>query len=102
MDDVDRLIEHLESLPGVKRKGTTARPAWYVDDRLIARAEEPDRWTIRCDFDLREQLLDAHPSTFGVPPRIDAHQKVEAYLDDGEWTAIRQALDAAWAMQRKH
>ena len=34
-------LEHVGRLamshPGVKRKGTEARPAWYVDDRLVAR-----------------------------------------------------------------
>ena len=32
LDDVDRIARSHE---GVKRKGTEARPAWYVDDRLV-------------------------------------------------------------------
>ena len=32
--------ELLESLPGVKRKGSTEQPAWYVHDRLVARLVE--------------------------------------------------------------
>lgn len=97
----DRLIAYVEALPGVKRKGTAARPAWYVHDRLVARAEESDRWIIRCRFALREELLEQHPQTFGVRPQFDAHEKVEAYLSDGDQDAICRALQAAWQMQRE-
>lgn len=99
-DTSRRLVEHLEALPRVQRKGTTARPSWYVDDRLIARAETADRWIVRCDFATRESLLE-DPVTFGVRPQFEAHQKVEVYLDEGDPDAIERALDAAWEMQRK-
>ncbi|GAB3583407.1 hypothetical protein [Calidifontibacter terrae] len=99
MDRTDGLINHLEALPGVKRKGTAARPAWYLHNRLVARAEEADRWVIRCTFALREELLDAYPDTFGVRPQFEAHEKIEAYPDVGVLAAIERALDAAWEMQ---
>lgn len=100
-DRARRLIDHVESLAGVKRKGTSARPAWYVDNRLVARAESTDRWIIRCRFDVRERLLTDHPDSFGVRPRMEAHEKVEAYPQEGDLDAIERALDAAWEMQRR-
>ena len=95
-----RLVEHIESLDGVRRKGTSAVPAWYVHNRLVARAESADRWIIRCPFDLRETLLREHPETFGVRPRLEAHTKVEAYPQEGDLDAMCRALDAAWEMQQ--
>lgn len=95
-----RLVEHLESLAGVKRKGSVTAPAWYVHNRLVARAESSDRWIIRCAFDLRETLLHDHPDTFGIRPHLEAHTKVEAYPLEGDLDAIVRALDAAWEMQR--
>jgi len=92
---------YAESLPGVKRKGTAARPAWYVHDRLVVRLDDPHTLVIRVPLSKRESLLDAYPETFGVPPRMEAHHKVEAYLDQAEPDAVRTAIDLAWEMQRR-
>jgi hypothetical protein len=97
-EDVGR---YAESLPGVKRKGTEARPAWYVHDRLVVRLDDPNTLVIRVPLDQREPLLDSHPDTFGVPPRMEAHHKVEAYLDRAQPDAVRRAIDLAWEMQRR-
>ena len=56
---------------------------------------------IRVPLSERESLLEAYPDTFGVPPRMEAHHKVEAYLDDAEPEAVRAAIDLAWDMQRR-
>jgi hypothetical protein len=45
-------------------------------------------------------LLETYPDSFGVPPRMEAHHKVEAYLDRAEPRAVRAAIDLAWEMQR--
>ena len=92
---------YAESLSGVKRKGTASRPAWYVDDRLVVRLHDPDTLVIRVPLSRRESLLEQYPETFGVPPRMEAHHKVEAYLDHAEPTAVHEAIDLAWAMQRR-
>ncbi|MGY2703815.1 MULTISPECIES: hypothetical protein [unclassified Nocardioides] len=97
-EDVGR---YAESLPGVKRKGTAARPAWYVDDRLVVRLPDPATAVIRVPLHEREALVAAYPESFGVPPRMEAHHKVEAYLQDAEPQAVRQAIDLAWEMQRR-
>ena len=92
--------EYAESLPQVKRKGTASRPAWYVHDRLVVRLDDRDVG----DPGPPEQtgvLLEAYPDTFGVPPRMEAHHKVEAYLDDAAPEAVRAAIDLAWDMQRR-
>ena len=96
-DDVGR---YAESLPQVKRKGTEARPAWYVHDRLVVRLQDPDTAVIRVPLSKREHLLETYPDSFGVPPRMEAHHKVEAYLDRAQPGAVRAAIDLAWEMQR--
>ena len=93
--------EYAESLPQVKRKGTASRPAWYVHDRLVVRLDDPRTLVIRVPLSERESLLATYPDTFGVPPRMEAHHKVEAYLDHAAPEAVRAAIDLAWDMQRR-
>lgn len=91
--------QYAESLPGVTRKGTDTRPAWYVNDRLVVRLHDPNTLVIRVPLSRRESLLESHPDSFGVPPRMEAHHKVEAYLDRADPDAVRTAIDLAWEMQ---
>ena len=98
---LDEVGRYAESLPGVKRKGTEARPAWYVDDRLVVRFHDPSTVVVRVPTGKREQLLEEFPESFGVPPRMEAHHKVEAYLDRATDAALRRAIDLAWEMQRR-
>jgi hypothetical protein len=67
----DEVDEFARSLPGCKRKGTAVRPAWYVDNRLVARLVDPGE-----------------------------HMKVQVLLD-GDTNAIREAIQLAWQMQRR-
>jgi hypothetical protein len=97
----DEVGRYAESLALVKRKGTESHPAWYVHDRLVARLQDPSTLVIRVPLDRREALLEADPDGFGVPPRMEAHHKVEAYLDRAEPRAVRTAIDLAWEMQRR-
>jgi hypothetical protein len=92
---------YAESLPQVKRKGTAARPAWYVHDRLVVRLHDPGTLVIRVPLSSREALLEAYPDSFGVPPRMEAHHKLEAYLDRARPSAVRTAIDLAYEMQRR-
>jgi hypothetical protein len=88
------------SLPGCTRKGHPGRRAWYVDDRLVVRQDEPGTLMVRVGPEDRERLLERHPETFGVPPRWEAHRKVQAELE-GNADAIREAIRLAWASQRR-
>ncbi|EAP98227.1 hypothetical protein JNB_14723 [Janibacter sp. HTCC2649] len=97
LDEIDAFAT---SLPGCKRKGHPGRVAWYVDDRLVVRQDEPGTVLVRVGFDDRERLLAAYPETFGVPPRWEAHLKVQADLD-GDSAAICEAIRLAWASQRR-
>ena len=97
----DEVGQYAESLPLVKRKGTESRPAWYVHNRLVARLADPTTLVVRVPLAERESLLDTFPDSFGVPPRMEAHHKVEAYLDRAEPHAVRRAIDLAWDMQRR-
>lgn len=98
---LEEIGTYTETLAGVKRKGTEARPGWYVHDRLVARLIDPTTLLIRVPMDRRDELLDAAPGTFGVPPRMEAHHKIEAYLDGADTSAVRTALRLAWEMQRQ-
>jgi hypothetical protein len=97
-EDVGR---YAESLPEVKRKGSQSRPAWYVHDRLVVRLHDLNTLVIRVPLSERDSLVEAYPDTFGVPPRMEAHHKVEAYLDHAQPGAVRRAIDLAWEMQRR-
>ncbi|CAN5658476.1 hypothetical protein BH10ACT10_BH10ACT10_01490 [soil metagenome] len=97
----DEVGRYAESLPQVKRKGTRTRPAWYVQNRLVVRLDDPSTLVIRVPMSSRESLLETYPDSFGVPPRMEAHHKVEAYLDRAQPGAVRAAIDLAWEMQRR-
>lgn len=96
---LDEIDEFTTTLPGCKRKGHPGRVAWYVDDRLVVRQDEPGTVLVRVTFEDRERLLEAHPETFGVPPRFEAHMKVQADLD-GDAAAIKEAIRLAWTTQK--
>ena len=72
---------------------------WYVDNRLVARQEDHDTLLIRSDFADRERLVDTHPGTFSVTPRIEGHQKVLADLRGGDLAAVQDAVTSAWDLQ---
>lgn len=92
---------YAESLPRVKRKGTGSRPAWYVDGRLLVRLHDAQTLVIRVPLSKREALIESCPDSFGVPPRMEAHHKVEAYLDHAPLAAVQRAIDLAWEMQHR-
>jgi hypothetical protein len=98
LEDVGRLAHEHD---GVKRKGTEARPAWYVDDRLVVRWLDPSSVVIRAGFKERERLLADHPDTFGVPPRFESHMMVVVELDRADPAAVRRAISQAVELQRR-
>ncbi len=97
----EEVASYAESLPQVKRKGTDSRPAWYVQDRLLVRLHDSETLVIRVPLSKRDALLETYPDCFGVPPRMESHHKVEAYLDQAQPGAVQAAIDLAWEMQRR-
>jgi hypothetical protein len=98
LEDIGRLaLSHV----GVKRKGTEARPAWYVDDRLVVRWLDPTSVVIRAGFRERERLVADHPDTFGVPPRFESHMMVVVELDHADPPAVERAISEAVELQRR-
>ena len=97
--DVEEVSALALALPGVKRKGTATRPGWYVDDRLVARLSDPTTLVVRMPLTEREAFLERHPTGFGVQPRMEAHHKIEAYLDRVSPAALAEALRLAWELQ---
>ncbi|GAB3264593.1 hypothetical protein [Nocardioides dilutus] len=98
LDDVDRLARSHE---GVKRKGTDARPAWFVDNRLVVRWLDPTSVVLRSDFAARERLLEDHPDTFTLPPRFESHMKVVVELDRADPDALARGIAEAVELQRR-
>ena len=98
--EIAEIREHLEGHAGVREQRRGGRIGWYVDNRLVAREEDSESIVIRSDFVARERLVDAHPATFSVTPPLEAHMKVLADLVRGDPDAIREALTAAWELQR--
>jgi hypothetical protein len=97
---LEEVGRYADSLPHVKRKGTESRPGWYVHDRLVARLHDRNTLVIRVPLSKRESLLETYPESFGVPAHMEAHHKVEAYLDRAQPLAVRTAIHLAWEMQR--
>ena len=56
---------------------------------------------MRVPLERRDELVESSPRTFGIPPRMESHHKVEAYLDQADPAAIRKAIELAWDMQRR-
>lgn len=96
LDDVDAFTARLD---GCRKRRVGGRDGWYFDGRLVVRPDVPGTVLIRLNSAQREEMLAAHPDTFGVPPRWEAHDKVQASLD-GDPEAIRTAIRMAWQRQR--
>ena len=97
---IEDVREVLAAHAGVRVKGTSERPGWYVDNRLVARQLDADSVLVRADFDARERLLDDYPETFSVPPSMEAHRKVVVELDHADPEGVRRALGEAVELQR--
>jgi hypothetical protein len=96
LDEVDA---YLLSLDGIRARTTDGRRSWFVDGLLVARVDAPGTLLVRLGGADREALVAARPDTFGVPPRWEAHSKVQADLA-GDAEAITTALRLAWERQR--
>jgi len=55
---LDEVGRYAESLAQVKRKGTRMRPAWYVQNRLVVRLDDPNTLVIRVPLSRREALVE--------------------------------------------
>jgi hypothetical protein len=94
---VERLLAGLD---GVRVHDDPRGRRWCVRNRLVARQVDEYTLLIRTDFEPREDLLDKHPGTFSMRPSLEAHMKVLADVSHGDISVIREALTAAWQMQR--
>ena len=87
------------AMDGVRESSVKGRLRWSLGGRLVARELDGNSIVIRSGFAEREELLTAHPTTFSVPPRFDAHMMVVARLAAGDPAAITGAIQAAWTLQ---
>lgn len=87
-------------LDGCRQRRNGRHVGWYVNGLLVVRPDGPGTLLVRVDREQREELLATHPDTFGVPPRWELHEKVQADLA-GDPEAIRAAIRMAWERQRR-
>ena len=96
LGEVARIVMGLD---GVRESSVKGKARWSLGGRLVARVLDESSIVIRSGFAEREALLAAHPATFSVPPRYDAHMMVVARLREGDPEAVAAALRAAWELQ---
>ncbi|WP_299447686.1 hypothetical protein [uncultured Phycicoccus sp.] len=92
--------DFLAGLDGVRLRDDPRGRRWCVRNRLVARQVDESTLLVRADLESRERLLDRYPDTFSMRPNLEAHMKVLADVENGDLAAVREALRAAWEMQR--
>ncbi len=92
----DEVDDYVSSLEGCRHKPR----GWYLNDRLVARLVDATTLLVRVPIDRRDALVERWPDAFGIPPRMEAHHKVEAYLDRAPAQAVKDAIRLAWMFQR--
>jgi hypothetical protein len=97
--DIGEVSRIALALSGVRESSVRGQLRWSLAGRLVARQIDETSIVIRTGFVEREQLLVAHPTTFFVPPRFDAHMMVVARLAHADSTAVAAAIRAAWDLQ---
>jgi hypothetical protein len=97
ISEVDRLTQ---ALAGVRRSTADGLAEWRYHGRLVARQLDDAYVVIRADFDYRDLLMRQFPETFSIPARYRKHMMVVADLAAGDASAIEDALEAAWRLQR--
>jgi hypothetical protein len=97
--EIDEVSRVALALDGVRESSAKGRLRWSLGGRLVARQLDDTSIVIRTGFAEREQLLVAHPTTFFVPPRFDAHMMIVARLPDADAVAVAAAIRAAWELQ---
>ena len=97
---IAELGRQAERLSGVRRTEQDGLAQWRYHGRLVARQFDDVHLVIRAEFDYRDSLLRQFPGTFSVPARYRKHMMVVADLATGDASAIEDALEAAWQLQR--
>jgi hypothetical protein len=95
--DIEQFLDPLE---GVHLLHESRGRRWSVGHRLVARQVGDASLLIRAGFESREELFRDHPDTFWMRPELEAHMKVLADVAQGDLSAICEALEAAWRLQR--
>jgi hypothetical protein len=98
--DIEAVGDIATALDGVRESTVKGRLRWSLGGRLVARQLDDQSVVVRTGFAQRERLLAAHPSTFFVPPRFEAHMMVVARLPEADAAAVASAIRAAWELQR--
>jgi hypothetical protein len=97
---IEQVERFLATLDGVHQRHREGMLEWRCRGRLVARQLDQAHLVIRAEFDVRAMLLHDDPATFSVPRKYEKHMMVVADLADGDPSAIEDALEAAWRLQR--
>jgi hypothetical protein len=98
--DLEDVARAAAGIAGVRERRQDGRRGWYLDNRLVAREDDPETLLVRCGFDRRERLLDEAPDVFSVTPRLEAHTKILVDLRTASREQLDEVLAAAAALQR--
>jgi hypothetical protein len=98
--EIEEIGDSVSALPGVRYTSSDGLMQWRYHGRLTARQLDISSLAIRADFDYRDSIVRQSPTTFSVPSRYVKHMMVVADLDNGDRSAIEDALEAAWQLQQ--
>ncbi len=100
--DLDGFHALTTSLAGVRRTSADGAARWQLHGRLVARELDATHVVVRVPFDVRDALLQHHPTVFSLPPRFAKHMMVVADLGAGDDGAVEDAVTSAWQLQAEH
>jgi hypothetical protein len=93
-------FELAKRFPGVERSTSYGTPAIKVKGKLMARLRsDAEGWlAIRCEFLLRDILLNAQPKVFHLTDHYRDHPFVLVDLTKVTKAALRDVLEQGWRM----
>ena len=83
-------------LPGVEEGISYGTPAVRVGGRFLARLREDGDLAIRCGFEDRSMLMDAHPAAFYVTDHYVNYPAVLVRLSKVRLDVLRAVIEKAW------
>ena len=99
--DFDLVRKIALSLPDVQESTAYGSPALKVRGKLLAcipthRSAEPESLVVCTGFEVRTDLLAAHPDIYYLPPHYQNHPLVLVRLSRIRTQALRDLLHLAW------
>lgn len=98
--EIEDVGDIAQALAGVRRTSADGLTQWRYHGRLVVRQIDDAHVVIRSDFGYRDSVVRQFPGTFSVPARYVRHMMLVADFTNGDRSAIEDAIEAAWQLQR--